>query len=209
MNTLNEIFDHIFVITIPTFSERVENMKHRLQGVEFEFFYGAYGRDIDTQKYRDAGSGLTRGQMACALSHIKLYEKMIDENLHNTLILEDDCMFVNTTHLQACRDELPKDYSVFWLGYGECSSFTHFSDHLFQLTHGNISHTHAMSVSLDYAAKVIEMNKNLCWTADGVYTEILRTTDKPYFLANPVIAIQDNNGSTSTLAVVDREYGRL
>ena len=39
MDKLNEVFDKIFVLTIPSFTDRIENMKQRLEGVDYEFFY--------------------------------------------------------------------------------------------------------------------------------------------------------------------------
>ena len=112
-NILNEVFENIFLITILSFEDRIENMKKRLDGVNYEFFYGVYGGDLDVEKYRSAGSKLTRGQLACAASHMKVYEKIVNENLNNVLILEDDCVFHNNiVELKDYYSQLPKDYSV-------------------------------------------------------------------------------------------------
>ncbi len=117
MEALNKIFDKIYVITIPSFTDRIENMKKRLDGIDYEFFYGVYGGDLDTSEYRDRGSKLTRGQLSCALSHYKIYEKMVQENLDNVLILEDDCAFNSSViEIEKYYNQLPENYSVFYLG---------------------------------------------------------------------------------------------
>ena len=46
MKILNEVFDKVLVLTTPYFEGRIENMKQRLEGCEYEFFYGTYGKEI-------------------------------------------------------------------------------------------------------------------------------------------------------------------
>jgi glycosyl transferase family 25 len=45
--------------------------------------------DIKSRKERE-GKPLNRGEIGCALSHFKVYQKIIDENLPYALIFEDD-----------------------------------------------------------------------------------------------------------------------
>ncbi len=37
LKILNEVFNKVFVITTPHFEERIQNMKERLSGCEYEF----------------------------------------------------------------------------------------------------------------------------------------------------------------------------
>lgn len=207
MKDLNKFFDKIFVITIPSFSKRIDNMKQRLDGVDYEFFYGAYGGDLDVQKYRNAGSRLTRGQLSCALSHYMIYEKMVNENIDNVLILEDDCAFnENINNIGNYLSQIPDNYSVFYLGY-DCPISNGYSENLIEITKGSIGHTHSMNVRKKCAEKILEINKDLLWTADGVFTEYLNKFEAQIYLANPKLTYQDNDGSTSTLVEVDIKYG--
>ena len=208
MKILNEIFDKILVITIPSFTDRIENMKQRLEGINYEFFYGAYGRDIDVQYYRSKGSRLTRGQMGCALSHYQVYQKIVDENLQNVLILEDDCAFnQNIVELSEYYSELPEDYSVFYLGY-DCPFTSPYSPKL-NLSNGSVGWTHSMNVRKHCAEKILEINKDLLWTADGAFAQLHNTEGTQYHLAIPQLTYQDNDGTnaTSTLVQVDNKYG--
>ncbi len=206
MKILNEIFDKILVITIPSFSDRIENMKKRLDGVEYEFFYGAYGRDIDVEYYRSRGSRLTRGQLGCALSHYKIYQKMVDDDLDNVLILEDDCVFSqNIVELEQYYSQLPENYSVFYLGY-DCPFTSPYSSYL-NVSNGSVGWTHSMNVKKHCAEKILEINKDLNWTADGAFAQLYNTQGVQYHLANPQLTYQDNDGTTSTLVEVDKKYG--
>lgn len=209
MNSLNKVFDKIFVLTIPSFTDRIENMKQRLEGVDYEFFYGTYGGDLDVTPYREAGSRLTRGQLSCALSHYNIYKKIVEEDIQNALILEDDCIFTeNINRIEEYTDQLPDEYSVFYLGFQEGSAGSGYSSNLNILTGRGVGHTHAMNVKKSCAELMLEFNKNLVWTADGAFNELAKVHDVKYLLANPIIINQDNGGGDdSTLVIVDKIYG--
>lgn len=208
LNILNEVFDHIFVITISSFVDRIEKMKSRLNGVDYQFFEGVYGGDLNVDKYRKYGSKLTRGQLSCAASHLKLYEKIVNENLRNVLILEDDCIFTeNLVYLKNCYEQLPEKYSAFYLGYSECYTEINYSNNLYEVFSGNISQTHAMSVTIEGASKLLEINQNLLFTADGLFCELFKRYDTKAYLPNPIMILQDNQGETSTLVEIDKKYG--
>ena len=60
---------------------------------------------------RDFGRELTPGELGCALSHIKMWQLIVEENLDEVLILEDDAkigraLFEVLSH----RDKLPPDF---------------------------------------------------------------------------------------------------
>lgn len=210
MNDLNLVFDKIYVITIPSFTDRIENMKKRLDGIEYEFFYGVYGRDLDVSEYRNRGSKLTRGQLSCALSHYKIYEKMVKEDLDNVLILEDDCAFnSNVIDIKKYYTQLPNNYSVFYLGYQENESFgNNYSKNLRKISNECVGHTHSMNVRKSCAELMLDFNKDMLWTADGAFNEICKVYPMEYYLATPKITYQDNSGGeNSTLVNIDKTYG--
>lgn len=207
MKILNEVFDKVFVLTTPHFEQRIQNMKERLEGCEYEFFYGAYGGDIDVPYYRSLGSRLTRGQLACAMSHYQICEKIVNENLDNVLILEDDCGFHDAVNnLPEYYSQLPENYGIFFLGY-DCPIHNPYSQNLIEVSSGNVGYTHSMNMRKSCAEMILEVNKDLLWTADGVSTEVLNRYETKFYLANPKITYQDNDGTTSTLVEVDIKHG--
>lgn len=209
MDNLNKVFDKVFVLTVPSFEERINNMKQRLEGVDYEFFYGVYGGDLDVIPYREVGSRLTRGQLSCVLSHHMIYKKIVEDNIENALILEDDCIFnENVAHIEEYAKQLPEEYSVFYLGYQEEYSGVPYSNNLNILTGRGVGHTHAMNVRKSCAEIMLEFNKNMLWTADGAFNELAKVYDVKYCLANPKIAMQDNfGGDDCTLETIDKTYG--
>src|SRR5205809_7953147 len=130
---LQQHFDKVLVVTVPRFKERHEKVKQRLEGISFEFFYGADKNDlteefIHSNYHYDKKNSLAIRQyypplntceIACALSHRKLYETMITNNWQHVLIFEDDVVpdEKNISLLAETLNELPADWDLFYLGY--------------------------------------------------------------------------------------------
>ncbi len=61
-------------------------------------------------------------QISCALSHLKVWEKVIDSNEPMALICEDDVSFRGEPHTELRKnfDQVPKDFDLLYLGCNEC-----------------------------------------------------------------------------------------
>ena len=104
-NKQNENFNNNFKIN-KTYVINLDSRKDRLQSIdkdlkkinlEYERFSACDGKKIeiyskDIDKYFDKNNKLTPGQIGCALSHIKIWEKAIKDNNKYTLVLEDDAI---------------------------------------------------------------------------------------------------------------------
>jgi glycosyl transferase family 25 len=210
MHILNKCFDKIYVITIEG-SFRIERMKERLNGIDYEFFYGVNGATLDKTPYIQMGSKQTRGQLGCTLSHYNLYKKIVNENLYDkVLILEDDSIFTdNLNELEKYMKQLPQDWGMFYLGWdGGGNIKPNFSPNLCEISNNNlfVLHcTHAISIRPWFAQKMLELNKNALYTADGSFTEIVKQFGVKTYAAIPKIINPDNMESIT--CNIDRDYG--
>jgi glycosyl transferase family 25 len=89
----------IFVISLPGSSRR-EGVKKRFeaQGLSFEFFDGVRGRTGmagQTEDGRTFDSRLSQSEVGCWRSHLRVLQKMVDENIPFALIFEDDFLIEN------------------------------------------------------------------------------------------------------------------
>ena len=92
----------LFVISLPGSTTRQQAMATQLKrhGLTFSWLDGVDGRALNEsaigQIYsaeraeREAGRQLSRGEIGCALSHLKVYQTMLDQALELVLVLEDD-----------------------------------------------------------------------------------------------------------------------
>jgi glycosyl transferase, family 25 len=120
-------------VSVPRFTERHKKIEETLEGLEFEFFWGADKLQLDMETVKNNGTydekkakqsqrqgkGLNLGEVACSLSHRMVYEEMIRQGWKKILILEDDIVPLNEnmTALAAALEELPSGWELVYLGY--------------------------------------------------------------------------------------------
>jgi len=132
-NFLSDYFDRIFVLSVPRFQSRHQQLKEYLQGLSFDFFWGCDKQTIDSAKVKTDGTynekmamklqrhaiPFNTGEIACSLSHRMIYEEMTRNNWQRILILEDDVLplYENLSLLETSIKELPEDWELVYLGY--------------------------------------------------------------------------------------------
>jgi glycosyl transferase, family 25 len=129
---LHNYFDKIFVVSVPRFTARHETVAQKLEGLHFDFFWGADKQELNlndakrddilsddkTKAHQRHGKLLNLGELACSLSHRMLYEEMIKHNWKKVLILEDDVLPLESLALlPGALTELPKNWELVYLGY--------------------------------------------------------------------------------------------
>lgn len=88
----------IFVISLAKDKHKKLLMKEQFDklGIKnYEFIDAIYGNDLDESEIRKVyrkthRRALTKGEIGCALSHLKAYKKMEHQNLQDAIIFEDD-----------------------------------------------------------------------------------------------------------------------
>jgi hypothetical protein len=132
---------------------------------------------------------LSNGQIACALAHMLIYQEIINNNMHNTLILEDDSVFNDYSNLEKA---MMSDYDILALFTAECDLYispndaTPFTSQYSRAgTSAYVIRTPEIANKL-YSKQIEKMN-----TADGV---IMRSDMNVYAIYPPVCTI-DNSPS--------------
>lgn len=94
----------VFIINLPQSTDRKIFMRAQCENVGISpiFIDAVYGKDLsksDIEKYCDQdtakklfGRELLLGEIGCALSHKKIYQKIVDEKIPYAIILEDDAV---------------------------------------------------------------------------------------------------------------------
>ena len=80
-------------------------------GLDYQFIDAVVGNSLSDEDLarhveRFSESGLTKGEIGCALSHQRIYQMMVDMNLPNALVLEDDALCLPT--LPALLDDIAR-----------------------------------------------------------------------------------------------------
>lgn len=125
----------IFVINLERNKERREFARQRLAnlGLRAQVFPAVDGKSLKLDELEKTGiyndvlshekfsRSLSMGEIGCTWSHLKLYQKMLDEDIGLALILEDDAMLVDDAvpPLASLIKNMPMDCDVVQLIY-EC-----------------------------------------------------------------------------------------
>lgn len=113
----------VFVINMEKSRRRRQLMTEKAQGIgiEIEFIKAVVGKDLSNEdiaacynsdkRKRYFGRDMMRQEIGCLLSHRKIYEKIVAENIKAAVILEDDVIF-EPDFVEAVRKSL--DVPVKW-----------------------------------------------------------------------------------------------
>jgi len=120
----------IFVVNLQRDHEKKSHMISVAEnlGVKFDYIDAVYGKDLsqgevdnvydESLSQKVLGRGLSRGELGCALSHLSIYQKMVDEQVETALVLEDDVDISSEIHdVFNALQSFPEDWEVMLLGY--------------------------------------------------------------------------------------------
>lgn len=88
-----------FIVNLKDNIDRRNRMKNQLNNSNFnyQFIEAVKGSDLTDEQIKSKVQDypnclLTKGEIGCALSHINIYQKMVDESIEYALVLEDDAI---------------------------------------------------------------------------------------------------------------------
>lgn len=127
MNSINKIF----VINLDKDNHRFEKCKYQFQQfniTNYERFKGIHGKELSKTEISNLTTSIgkyivSKNMVGCGISHIKLWEKIVNENIEKALILEDDFIFKDDflNKFNKIIENTPIDYDMIFL----TSNFIH------------------------------------------------------------------------------------
>ena len=188
-----DFFEKAFVLNLPSRKSRLERILQRLDtlNIPVEVVEGIITKD-------ENGFSST-GHHGCAMSHLKIWEKIKESNIKNALIFEDDAMFRDDTSdiLKEAVKELPIDWDMFYLGLFMLEPLRRkISPHIRPFVMG--VHFHAYAVNSKVLPIIIEQAKKLL-RQDGkkMPIDVIIATAplvKKYH-ADPLLSVQEPSSS--------------
>ncbi|MGL5101983.1 MAG: glycosyltransferase family 25 protein [Plesiomonas sp.] len=124
----------ILVISLPNSSRRnAAAFQLNKTSIKFTFIDGIDGRVIDLNnididsKYckNNWGHELNNGEIGCALSHIKCYKHIVENNIQEAIILEDDFVLSEEFNqiISTICEKSPKRREITFLFHGKAKSW--------------------------------------------------------------------------------------
>lgn len=204
MNNPFNFFDKIFCINL---DERKDRFK------ECSYIFDKYEMSHKVERFsalkfvhQDPRFIKAMGQIGCSMSHFGVAKKAKEQNLNNYLVLEDDFYFEYEPNelfdkLNACVDQLPNSWDMFYLGGNLDSSYGRYpiekySDNLFKVNSCHTTHAFAVNSSLyDKILKDEPNNDTLPdwynkYTVIDVYLSKNILSQNNCFISNPILSLQ-------------------
>ncbi|MSN96842.1 glycosyltransferase family 25 protein [Campylobacter sp. FMV-PI01] len=188
--------------------------------LEYEFIKGVHGKELNKDElnkkvYDYKNCFMTDGEIGCALSHLKIYEKMQDEDISHALILEDDAIF-SDEFLEYFNkfDEFLKDKKEF-----DMVCFMHQNDEYFKNLTIKIDDfkiykiakgvgCYGYVITKNSAKKLLKINTPLILEAD-CWVQFIKMCDlQVYCLDKNIIKTSDFNGLNSSIGDERHKMGK-
>jgi glycosyl transferase family 25 len=131
--TLDSYFDKVLVLTLDRAKERQERVRRVLAGLDFEFFTGVDKSHLDldqlvaegvydprrARRLHRHGKEMRLGEIACAMSHLAMYRRIVEAGWRRVLIFEDDVEPIpeRLPLLPSALEQLPPTFELAYLGY--------------------------------------------------------------------------------------------
>lgn len=172
---LHSFFDAIFCINLPRRTDRRQHAEAEFAkiGIQPIFVNGVDGSAIDDRLVISSdGTPVSKGDIGCVLSHIKVLRGANNLELNNYLVFEDDCVFKENFNevIHGCLQQVPGDWDLLYLG-------TSFNGDKINVNPGVVTGhrmftTHAMGVSCSIYDKLYERWKLLDEKVDLAVAEL-------------------------------------
>jgi GR25 family glycosyltransferase involved in LPS biosynthesis len=146
-----------FVISRPQDEARRAITQQRLdeQGLSFEWFDAVDGHSLPIEEFVKEGIEMKcRGSCGCALSHKRLWKKIVDEDIDRAIVFEDDVIFHEKFRelMPFFWEQTPKDDVMVFLGY--CCYWGHMGERY--VMEGVPLTTHAYYITKSVARWLLE-----------------------------------------------------
>ena len=190
------------------FSEQTKKIN-----INYSFFNAYTPQDLPKELNLLLDISLTPGERACAYSHIKILEQLLESEDKSIIVLEDDALLnANLLLLQSELHRIHNDFDVVILGYSKVeeklkSAIQFFRPLIKEKEYGKFfvgtpyhqwkCGTVCYSTSRKGAEKLIEINKKAQFTADDWNTFELNGIKIGHLM--PILVIEDIESCPSTL----------
>jgi len=204
-------FDRIYVINIERRTDRRERMTKMLNQLNLDYKFvsaiDSSSSEVDVY-YKQHNGYLTRGAIACWLSHLKVYQSIFDDRLQNAIILEDDIDMEMDIEKQLGNivQYLPRSWEMLYIGHCSEENLRDPYKHPNLYVSTRPSCTHAYAISFIGAWVLLNELSNIKEPIDVELVRLIEPGKINSFSIEPPLAAQWRDGNPSDVSANDTSY---
>lgn len=203
---LFEKFDKTYCLNLKKRKDRLEHFEQQVKKYDLGIYQ--YFEAIDGSTLDNPYQNLKSGEFGHILSTISILEDAILKNYKNILLVEDDCVFLNTLkEIDLYFEKLPKDWDLLYFGgnhntHMKVNPPVKINERVVKL-HSTYS-SHCLSITKKMFPIILEELKKFSCQTDLVYQKL--QTKYNVYCFYPTIASQLTGHSDIQNKVVDYSW---
>lgn len=218
---LNEYFDKIYILNLKRRDDRLKIIKKRLAFTEitnFEVFDATDGAVMHPiwKKFSEINPFFSNpNYLACAVSHLSIYNDAISKGYKRILIVEDDVKISSTANedFRIWSKEVPSDWDLLYLGFiplsDDCSRWDYnvFSDRFITsqvFSAKNLWGLYGYGISESLMKETLEIyNRDFPMELDRYFVTRIQQNKKCYGITPQIFAAEDGYSDNSKIVETD------
>lgn len=199
-----------YIVNLKENIDRRDAMERQLENanLNYQFIEAVKGADLTDEQIKSKVQDypdclLTKGEIGCALSHINIYQKMVNDSIEYALVLEDDAVVpenLEKTINELIQQDIKQNRNVYLLS--EVISYIEnkkLHSNIYSAYHA--CGTHGYLINLKAAKKLLSVLNPIRYEADMWWIFRFRKYVNVYCLIPHLINTNDENKSNSALEV--------
>ena len=156
MNILNERFDKIVCVSIPSRKERMEKIFDNW-GLQVTFHDAFLKKDLNRDEFVSQGfitpdCSLNDGRICCHYSHCQVYNDFLNDPNVNTILIFEDDLHENVKNIDQIVSNIPDDWDYINFGpcWEKCSKTTKVNKYFVESFKPKCRHAYALNKKATY-----------------------------------------------------------
>ncbi|CAI2176292.1 13820_t:CDS:1 [Funneliformis geosporum] len=204
-------FDKIYVIHLEYRVDRKERMTKlfKQHNLDYSFFPAIDANSSEVETYYQQNNGtLHKAAIACWLSHLKVYQTIVDNRFQNAIIFEDDVdMEMDIAEqLRDITQFLPRYWEMLYVGHCSIENLREPYNHPNLYISTRPSCTHAYAVSFIGAWLLLHELAHIVFPIDVELVQLIEPGKIKSFSIEPPLASQWRDGIPSDVSEYDPLY---
>jgi GR25 family glycosyltransferase involved in LPS biosynthesis len=156
---ISDYFDQVYCLNLDRRSDRMERVQKRFEhfGMQFKRIAAVDGSMMSDEEYKNHKlfkKKISKGELACAIGHERIYRDALENGYERILVFEDDARFVSN-FLDRIQEMKQLDWDLVLLGCSQFGTIPKVKNGFYHANGGSYC-TFAYAATIDCCKKLLD-----------------------------------------------------